>query len=78
MRALLAGSGTNDLIDVGMVDEVLDELGNPLVRIRHIGVGPDHDATPGLRGAYPPSGARPTIATERHQAHVRVVRQLVT
>src|SRR6185369_3054982 len=77
VRALLTGPGTHHLVDVRMVDEVLDELRYPLVRIGHVGVGPHDYPAPGLGGTDPPGRPRSTVTTERHQAHVWVVRQLL-
>ena len=65
VRALLAGSGADYLIDIGVVDEVAHELGNALVRVGHVGVGPHDDLATGVAGADPADGARTTVAAER-------------
>ena len=75
MRALLGGARADDLVDAGVVVQVPDELGDPLVRVGHVGVGPDDDPAVRLAGADPPGGARPAVGAERHEPHVRERRQ---
>ena len=73
--ALLGGAGAHDLVDAEVVVEVLDELRDPLVRVRHVGVGPDDDPPVGLARADPPRGAGAAVGAERHEPHVRARRQ---
>jgi hypothetical protein len=72
--ALLAGARADDLV-VRRVVEHRDQLGDALVRIGQVGVGPDHDLAAGLVGADAPGRARPAVAPEGHQPHVREARQ---
>jgi len=42
VRALLRGPSADDLVNTGVVVQVGDELGDPLVRVGHVGIGPHH------------------------------------
>ena len=51
--------------------QVLHELRDALVRVGHVGVGPDDDPAVRLGRADPAGGPRAPVAPERHEAHVR-------
>ena len=69
--ALLAGPRPDDLIERRVLLEHLDELGDALVRVRHVGVGPHHDLAAGLLGADAADGARAAVAVEVHDLQMR-------
>ena len=71
VRALLAGARADDLVDRLVLLKDLDQLGNPLVRVRHVGVGPHDDLALGPLGADPAHRARAAVAVEVHDLHLR-------
>ena len=71
MGALLAGAGADDLVVRRVVEQHRDQLGDPLVRVGHVGVGPHDDLAAGLEGADPPGRAGTAVAPERHDPHRR-------
>ncbi len=72
MGALLARSGADHLIDIGVVVEVAHQLRDALVRVGHVGVGPDDDLAACIAGANAADGARTTVAPEGDNAQLRV------
>ncbi len=70
--ALLARARPDYLVDVGIVVEVADQFGDPLVRIRHVRVGPDDDLAAGVVGADPTDRPRAAIAAEGDDPQLRV------
>ncbi len=71
VRALLAGPRADDLVDRLVLLKDLDQLGDPLVRVRHVGVGPHDDLALGPLGADPAHGARSAVAVEVDDLHLR-------
>ena len=51
--ALLGGPRADDLVVGRVVAQDADQLGDPLVLVGHVGVGPDDDLAAGLLGADP-------------------------
>ena len=74
MGALLAGPGPDYLVHRGVLLEHLDQFGDPLVGIGHVGVGPDHDLALCPLCPDAPDDAGPAVARQRDHLHVRVVR----
>ena len=73
--ALLAGPRADDLVDRRVLLQDLDQLGNPLVGVGHVGVGPHDDLAPGPLGADPAHGARAAVAVEVDHFHLREARR---
>jgi hypothetical protein len=73
VRALLGGARADDLVDARILLEDPHHLGNALVRVAHVGVGPHDDVATRYLRADTAYGAGAAIALERLEAHVRVV-----
>jgi hypothetical protein len=70
---LLRRPGAHDLVDRRVLLEDAYEVGDPLVGVAHVGVGPDDDLAARLLGADPPRRARAAVTVERQQPHPRIV-----
>ena len=74
VRARLAGARPDDLVDRRIGVQHGDELGNAIVRVGHVGVGPDDDLTLGLLRPDPAHRPGAAVAREVHDPHPREVR----
>jgi hypothetical protein len=68
VRALLARPGADDLVDARVGLEHPDQLGDLLVLVRHVRVGPDDDVAVGHPAPDPAGRAGAAVAGERHDA----------
>ena len=73
MGALLGGARADDLVVGGVVAQDADQLGDALVLVGHVGVGPHDDLAAGLLGADPAGRAGAAVAAERQDPQVGVV-----
>jgi hypothetical protein len=74
VRAFLGGPRAHHLIQGRVLLEHLHQLGDALVRIGHVGVGPHDHLAPGPLGGDPADGARAAVALEMHHLQVRETR----
>lgn len=70
--ALFAGARPDDLVDVRMLVEVGDEVGDLFVRVGEVGVRPDDDPAPRFTCTDPPGRAGAAVAAKRDDPHLRV------